>query len=463
MVRETQLATSIAASTPTPTEDLAYWVTGQKSHDITAKATTWAKHAMLDWFGVTLGGSTDPLVQILVDDALEEGEGGCNRLIGRAERVIPARAALINGAASHALDFDDVNRKMSGHPTVTVAPAVLALAEQRNFNGRETIDTFVIGYETACHVGEMMGRSHYEKGWHATATVGTFGATAAAARLLGLDAEQTTMALGIAATQASGLKSMFGTMCKPLHAGRAAMNGLLAARWAARGFTSNRQALECAQGFAATQSTTFETIPLQGESGRAFAVESNLFKYHAACYFTHASIDAMNDLRDDFGFVPDDVLKVHAHVPRQHLDVCDIREPRTGLEMKFSIRQMIAMALAGLDTGDTDLYNPETAVREDLVKLRQKVELHPEDYESRHVSEMVIELYNGRVFKKWMDVGIAAEDTGAQWTRLTDKFLRLAEPVVGLARARQAIALINNLDQAENLHPLLELLCQSEK
>lgn len=457
------MATSTAPTAPTPTEDLASWVAGQRPHNITANATTWAKHALLDWFGVALGGSTDPLVQILIDDALEEGEEGPSRLIGRAERVIAARAALINGAASHALDFDDVNKKMSGHPSVTVAPAVLALAEQRDLSGRETIDAFVVGYETACHVGEMMGRSHYEKGWHATATVGTFGAAAAAAHLLRLDVSQTTMALGIAATQASGLKSMFGTMCKPLHAGRAAMNGLLAARWAARGFTSNQRALECAQGFAATQSTSFDAVRLRAGPDQAFAVESNLFKYHAACYFTHASIDAMNDLRDNFGFAPDDVLKVHAHVPRQHFDVCDIRHPRTGLEMKFSIRQVIAMALAGLDTGDTELYNPQTAVQEDLVRLRQKVELHPEDYDDRHVSEMVVELHNGRVLKKWMDVGIAAEDTDTQWARLTDKFLRLAEPVVGITRARQAIALVANLDQADNLHPLLELLCQSEK
>ena len=172
----------------TPTKDLAEWVAGQTSADIGVNAITWAKHALLDWFGVTLGGSKDPLVQILIDDALEEGEGGESRLVGRSERVISARAALINGAASHALDFDDVNQKMTGHPTVTVAPAVLAVAEQRNLNGREVIEGFVIGYESACHVGEMMGGSHYEKGWHATATVGTFGAAAAGARLLGLDA-----------------------------------------------------------------------------------------------------------------------------------------------------------------------------------------------------------------------------------------------------------------------------------
>ena len=456
------MTTNCAPDAPTPTEDLAAWVAGQTSANISTNAITWAKHALLDWCGVTLGGSTDPLVQILVDDALDEGESGASRLLGRAERVIPARAALINGAASHALDFDDVNSKMTGHPSVTVFPAVLALAEQRNLNGREVIEAFVIGYETACHVGAMMGGSHYENGWHATATLGTFGAAAASARLLGLGAAKTAMALGIAATQASGLKSMFGTMCKPLHAGRAAMNGLLAARWAARGFTSNNHAIECQQGFAATHSTTFESLPLINGSERPLAVESNLFKYHAACYFTHASIDAVNELREEFGFLPDEVLRIHAHIPRQHFAVCNIERPRTGLEMKFSIRQVIAMALAGLDTGDTDLYNGQTATQEDLVKLREKIVLHPEDYDSRHVADMVVELHNGRVFKKWKDVGVAADNTDIQWNRLRDKFQRLAEPIVGLARTRQAIALIANFDQADNIHPLLELLCQSE-
>jgi len=447
---------------PTPTKDLADWVAGQTSGDITPNAITWAKHALLDWCGVTLGGSSDPLVQILIDDALDGGEAGTNHLIGHTQRLIPSKAALINGAASHALDFDDVNKKMSGHPTVTVAPAVIALAEQRHSKGREVIESFVIGYETACHVGEMMGRSHYEDGWHATATVGTFGAAAAAAHLLGLDAAKTAATIGIAATQASGLKSMFGTMCKPLHAGRAAMNGLLAARWAARGFSSNERALECHQGFAYTQSRTFQPIALRSGSDCPFAVESNLFKYHAACFFTHASIDAINEMREEFAFTAEEVLCVHAHIPRQHFDVCNIEQPRTGLEMKFSIRQVMAMALAGLDTGDTDLYNSKTAEQDNLIALREKIQLHPEDFDSRHAAEVVIQLHGGHTYKKWKDVSVPADDPREQWGRLTGKFLRLAEPVVGLTRARQAISLIGNLEQADNIHPLLELLCTTE-
>ena len=192
-----------------PSAALADWIVQGAISPLPLSTTTWAVHALLDWFGVAIGGSADPLVDILVSDALEEGTLGRSRLLGRAERVTSVQAALINGAASHALDFNDVNQRVYGHPSVAIAPVVLALAERRRSSGREVIEAFVIGYEVACQLGDMMGPSHDEKGWHATATLGVFRATAAAAKLLGLNVEQTTMALGIAATQAAGLQSMF--------------------------------------------------------------------------------------------------------------------------------------------------------------------------------------------------------------------------------------------------------------
>ena len=235
------------AATATPTRDLAAWIASVKSSEMGDRPRRWAKHAILDWFGVTLAGATDPLVGILAEDALDSGEAGASRLVGRSEKVSPSFAAMINGAASHALDYDDVNKRLHGHPTVPVVPAVLALAEQKGLSGKDVVEAFIVGYEIECLIGEMMGMSHYDHGWHATATVGTFGAAAGCARMLGLDSEKSAMALGIAATQAAGLKSMFGTMCKPLHAGKAAMNGLMAARWAARGFTSRADALDLLQ------------------------------------------------------------------------------------------------------------------------------------------------------------------------------------------------------------------------
>ena len=443
------------AETKTPTRDLATWIAGVSSDEFTDRPRRWAKHAILDWFGVTLAGATDPLVGILAEDALDAGEAGKARLVGRKEQVTPAFAAMINGAASHALDYDDVNKRLHGHPTVPVVPAVLALAEQKGLSGRDVVDAFIIGYEAECLIGEMMGLAHYDHGWHATATVGTFGAAAGCARLLGLEADKAAMALGIAATQAAGLKSMFGTMCKPLHAGKAAMNGLMAARWAARGFTSRPDALECAQGFGATQSTEFRGLPVRADAAAPFAVEENLFKYHAACYLTHSSIEAIRKLQQSHDFAADQVTRVRTFVDAGHRKVCDIPEPETGLQVKFSIRHCIGMAISGMDTGDREIYTEATAARPDLVALRRKVEVEDKVHDNRHAAEIVIDLADGRSLVQFFDVGMPADDLEAQEQRLTAKFRRLADPILGAEKAKRIEELVLGLDDAESVADLM--------
>ena len=436
-----------------PTAALAAWIACD-APSLGPRPIIWAKHALLDWLGVALAGSGEPLVDILIDDAAEEGDRGGSRLIGRRERVSPAHAALINGASSHALDFDDVNSRMGGHPSVTVIPAVIAVAEGRRSGGREVLEAFAIGYEVACQVGAMVGRSHDEAGWHSTGTVGTFGAAAAAAKLLGLGKEETVMALGIAATQASGLQSMFGTMCKPLHAGRAAMGGLLAARWASRGFTSNPEALTCRQGFAATHSSTFEFGPLPG-TGDALAVESNIFKHHAACFLAHAGIEAMAALKARHGIAPDDVRLIRVRIPRLDLEACDIPAPRTGAEIKFSIRHLLAMVLAGIDTGEVGTYTAATATRADLIEIRDRIEVEAEEVDERYRTEVQVLLGNGEMLRRRVDVGRPAEDLDLQWRRLCCKFRRLAVPVIGSGRAERVVSLVSRVEEADNLLPLL--------
>ncbi|MEQ8504526.1 MAG: MmgE/PrpD family protein [Rhodospirillales bacterium] len=444
------------SKTETPTQDLADWIADVPSADFTDRPRRWAKHAILDWFGVTMAGATDPLVGILAAEAIDAGEGGNAKLVGRKETVTPNSAAMINGAASHALDYDDVNKRLHGHPTVPVVPAILALAEQKGLSGRDVVDAFIVGYEAECLIGEMMGLAHYDHGWHATATVGTFGAAAGCARMLGLDAEKSAMALGIAATQAAGLKSMFGTMCKPLHAGKSAMNGLMAARWAARGFTSRADALECAQGFGATQSTEFHGLPVRPDASAPFAVEENLFKYHAACYLTHSSIEAIRALQASHPFKAEEVTGVRTFVDAGHRKVCDIPEPETGLQVKFSIRHCIAMAISGLDTGDREIYTETTAARPDLVDLRRKVEVEDKVHDNRHAAEIVIDLADGRSLVQFFDVGMPADDLEAQEARLTAKFRRLAEPIIGADKAAQVEQLVLGLDDAKTVAELMD-------
>src|SRR6266851_2005923 len=246
-----------------------------------------ARQCALDYYGVALAGKEDPLVDILLAELGEAGGAAQASIIGHKAWLPALSAALVNGAIGHALDYDDVNLAMPGHPSVAILPSLLALAEQRQSSGREVVAAFVAGYETACRIGSALRPGHYDLGFHATGTVGAFGAAAACAHLLGLNAAATAQALGIAGTQAAGLKSQFGTMCKPFHAGKASQNGLLAARLAARGFSSRPDLLECEQGFALTHAPDFHPEKALAEPPGGFYLCANLFKYHAACYLTH--------------------------------------------------------------------------------------------------------------------------------------------------------------------------------
>ena len=297
-------ATDAANSEPAFTAALAQWISGLNDEAISPSAWEWSKHVLLDWLAVGLAGASEPLVQMLLAEYGGGAEQPCT-LLGSPMRARPHDAALINGAAGHALDFDDVASRMVGHPTAPVAPAALALAQTLGANGRDLLRALIVGHEIESRIGEVAGLSHYQLGFHVTGTIGTFGAAAACARLRGLDAATTRHALGLAATQAAGLKSMFGTMAKPLHAGKAAMNGLMAAQLAARGFTAHESAIECAQGFARTQAPSLNPMSTVIDTRAGFAIESALFKYHASCYLTHSTIEAIRQARARHGVTLD--------------------------------------------------------------------------------------------------------------------------------------------------------------
>ena len=300
------------------------------------------------YVGCGIAGASDELVAILLAEMQEQGGDEAASVLGHAGRLPVASAAMVNGAASHALDFDDVNLAMPGHPSVAILPALLALAEERGSSGADVLTAFVAGYELQCRIGRTIAPGHYDGlGFHATATVGSFGAAAACAHLLGLDADRFATALGIAGTQAAGLKSMFGTMCKPLHAGKAAYHGLMAAKLAARGFTSRTDVVECGQGFARTHSPDFNPERAFDTPPSGWWIASNLFKYHASCYMTHAAIEAARKLREQHGFAPDQVERIAVRLEESCDRICNIPAPVTGLEAKFSLRLTTAMGLGG--------------------------------------------------------------------------------------------------------------------
>src|ERR1700761_2511910 len=352
-----------ATETQTVTAALADRVAAGRLAALPPGALTVAKQCLLVWIGVALAGRKEPLVRILIEELAPTDDPAGVSILGHGRRARLDDAVLINGAMGHALDFDDVIMPM-GHPTVPVAPVVFALAEQRGASGAEALAAFIAGVETECRIARLLGPSHYARGWHTTATTGTFGAASAAAHLLGVEGEALTHAFGLAGTQAAGLKSCFGTMSKPLHPGKAAQNGLLAARLAARGFTSDTDILASEQGFAATQSTTADPSAGLAERAAPWVVEA-LFKYHAACYLTHDSIEAAHQLRAREGVTPEAIELVTVKVPAGHLGVCNIQAPATGLECKFSLRMTTALALCGEDTFQDGVFSDATARRPD--------------------------------------------------------------------------------------------------
>jgi 2-methylcitrate dehydratase PrpD len=335
---------------------------------------------------------------------------------------------------------------MNGHPTVPVAPAALALAEHHHKGAKALLAAFAAGVDTECIIGRYVGASHYAEGWHATGTLGSFGAAAAASNLLGLDADATARALGIAGTQAAGLKSQFGTMCKPFHAGKASQNGLFAARLAARGFSSRPDLVECEQGFALTHGPDFHPEAARADPPEGFHILANLFKYHAACYLTHGPIETARAVRERHNVTPEQIAQVTLKLDRSCDRVCNIPAPTDGLEAKFSLRQTVAMALAGVDTASLGAYSPATANDPRLMALRDRITLDFQDGWPQAAAEIDVALTDGRVLHASHDAGVPSADIAAQGDRLAAKFDALAEPVLGAARARELRRAIEGLD-----------------
>jgi 2-methylcitrate dehydratase PrpD len=414
-----------------------------------------AKTCVLDWLGCALAGSREPLGRMLADEAEGQGTAPPASLVGHDRRTSIQWAALVNGAASHALDYDDTHLGMMGHPSAPVCPAVLALAEARGAGGRSLLTAFVAGVETECRLGLLLGPGHYAAGWHSTATLGAFGAATACAHLLGLDGHAFAHALGLAGVQAAGLKAVFGTMAKPFQVGRAAQNGLLAATLAERGFTSSTEILEAPQGFAATHAGTDLDAGLLDELGGRWLVAETVFKYHASCYLTHSAMEAALALSHKFP--PDALEEVRILVPARHLGVCNIAEPTTGLEGKFSLRATVAMAFLGDDTADPAAFTNERMRSPELVGLRDRVSVCASDGLTGTQTTVVVRTTGGEEHGESADVGHPAGDLAGQWERITAKFLRLAAPVVGEERACRLHDLVQGMEELGDMSELTGL------
>ena len=369
-----------------------------------------SKMSMIDWCGVAYAAKEEPVSKIVTKLIEEEQTKGHSKLISNGKEVSAKSAALVNGTIGHALDYDDTHFLFTGHPTASAFPTSLALGEELGSSIDEMMLAYMCGVEISTRLGHILGYSHYNKGFHQTATSGAFGATLVASKLLKLNAKQIENALGIVSTRASGLKSQFGTMGKPFHAGIAASNGIEAAKLSKLGFVSCENGIECNQGFLKTHAWD-ETIPEAAISGlgKDFLFPEIKYKFHACCHGLHAFLEALDELKTKNNFNPDSIEKISIQTQPSWLQVCNIDSPKTGLEAKFSYRLTAAMSLHGVDTGRLDSYNDEICFDEKIVKTRDKVEVIPNNQMTN--TEALIELKDdSEIYKNSHDLNNKIEN-----------------------------------------------------
>ena len=340
----------------TSTARIAEFVVKTALDDCPAEALPLVRRATLDTIGVMLAGAGEPVARIVRRAAQTEGGVPLCTVVGTRLRTSPTWAALANGTAGHAHDFDDTNFALMGHPSVPLLAAALACAESETADGAAVAAGYIIGFEVSATIGTALNPAHYTRGWHATSSIGTLGCAAAAARLLGLDAAQTRHALGLAASLASGLKENFGSMTKPYHAGHAARNGVWAALLAREGLTASDSALDGKQGYTmAVAGGASLDRALDGLGQRWHVTSSRIaVKPYPSCALTHSTIDALLDLRATRPLALEQIVEVEVGVNHVVPDVLQYPSPTTGLERKFSMQFCAATALVegglGLDS-----------------------------------------------------------------------------------------------------------------
>jgi 2-methylcitrate dehydratase PrpD len=409
-------------------QDLATRIADMDHGDLPVEAIRWAKIAILDTVGVAMAGANEDCVTILEKVTATDAGGGPCQLFGQTGRRGALDAALINGTACHAHDFDDCNDTLGGHPTAPILPALFALAEEMGAEeagaaGHEVMLAYVAGFETETAIARGVNFHHYEKGWHPTATLGTFGAAAACARLMGLTVEQIETALALCVSFAAGVKANFGTMTKPLHVGQSSRAGLLAARLAREGFTANPGAFEHSQGF-------FEVFNGAGNFDASKVLEGwaeplNIvspgvaIKQYPCCGSTHPALDAMLALVRDHGLTPDGVARIESTTHARRLKHTDRPDPQSALDAKFSIQYCLARALRDgritLDQFEGDAY-----LDSDVRHIMDRVQATAHHGSNHFSADVTVTTTDGRTLGKHVEQPLGR---GAQYP-LPDDLLK---------------------------------------
>lgn len=451
MARNTQVKAD--HNVPPITQILAQWIVTHPSKGWNDSVEHEAHRTFLNWVGCAIGAAKHESVEAALAAMQEFSPGKQASLLGRQEKVDMGSAALINGISSHTFDFDDTHLKTIIHPAGPIASALLALGEHIGVTGRQLIDALVIGVDVSCRIGNCMYPDHYDRGWHITGSTGTVGAAAACVRLLGLNVEQTAMALGIAASQPIGMREQFGTMTKPFHPGAAARAGLTSALMAKHGFTASPKALEAPRGFIQTVSTKCDWTEITRDLGTVFEISLNTYKPFACGIVIHPSIDACVQLREQ-GVRPEQIdriaLKVHSLV----LELTGKKTPQDGLQGKFSVYHGCAAGLTFGRAAEHE-FSDEIVTRQDMVDLRAKIEATVDDSIDEASVDVTVFLKDGTQKHVFVEHAIGSVERPMTDSMLEAKFHDLSDVVIGEGAANQIIAACWNIANSSTLHEVV--------
>ena len=423
----------------------------------------YAKLCVLDLLASAVPGSNTEPVNMMFD--VVAGPGGREEatIIARGTKAPCLAAALVNGAMAHAVEMDDVHRGAIIHPAAPIIPAALAVAEREGADGKTLLTAVVAGYDVAIRLGECVGRTHYQF-WHTTGTCGTFGAAAAASKILGLDEERTLDALGNAGDQASGLWQFLkdGAMSKVLHTGKAAFDGVLAALLAQKGFTGAKEIIEGEAGFCRATSRDYDLSKLTDGLGERFKIAEVSLKPYASCRFTHAPIDAILALRAKHDLDLDRVKRIEVETHSQAVRIAGNPEPKTPYEAKFSIHYCLAVALLRGKVGLRE-FTPELLADERVRRLMRCVEVSvdPEidaQFPVKWPARVRVALDDGTTYEELVEYPLGDPENPMSFEGVKAKFLDLAKGIMSEEDVEAVAALVGRLEKLSDITELMELL-----
>jgi 2-methylcitrate dehydratase PrpD len=425
------------------TRELARFIVASRFEDLPETVRHEGSRTLLNWVGCAIGGARHQTVTNAMAALSPFFGPGQATLLGRPERVDVLHAALLNGISSHVLDFDDTHIETAIHPAAPVAPAILALAEHRPVNGRDFMAALIIGIETEFRIGMAVTPAHYKIGWHITGTAGVFGSAAAAGKLLGLSEQQMRWALGLAAAQPVGLQEMFGSMTKSFHPGRAAQNGLTAALLAQAGYTASEQGLEAKRGWLNVLSTACNYAALVDPG---WEILNNSYKPFACGLVVHPVIDGCIQLRDANGLTPDMIDRIEVAVHPRVMDVTSIKNPRTGLEGKFSIYHAAAVAVVEGAAGERQ-FSDEAVRAPAIAGLRARVLATIDPGLGKAQARVTILLKNGERLAVFVEHARGSVKNPMSDRMLDDKFRGLSAGILSSGDTDRLIDLCRGADK----------------